>query len=43
MTQKKKFTKILLISIKVGRGGGASANVDKKFLSVNIINFGQSG
>ena len=25
-----------------GRGGGA-ANVDKKFLSVNIINFGRRG
>ena len=34
--------KILLILIKVDKGeGGGSPNVDKKFLSVNIINFGR--
>ena len=30
-------------NVDKGRGGGGSANVDKKFLSVIIINFGQCG
>ena len=41
----KNLRKLLFILIKVnkGRGGVGLANVEEKFLSVNIINWGRCG